>query len=484
MNQKDRDNIRGKIKRCLINADLIGIMGILLPVFKYSLTDDIFNFLCKKGEFILDVYEQADIYHMIISRAAEFFRYEEFSKKFKVKSEENEVLNHGKLKDFLKDKEILEVTDFILKEFKEPEYSYSLVKLPNVELSENISINEDMILVGNLEIEPEGYFRIDEELGGDFAFRLKNDMSYLLIRQLGWSWRSFTLLPILAQESLVLKYIKQKLKIFLGLSLIRGIFGITNISTSSAKRKSSLPIGVFQAIDWDEGARISDDINNDNELVPEKHPDFESLRHAFSNGDDLKYFSFQKRFFLSHEVELPQTLTDLIDSLSIGEKISKPMLNLEKGKIVPLPLPHVQRAKSLGEYLREEFGTLEILLDSSDDYAERIKAASLSSLEGRCSDNDTVKFINYTVAIESLLGEESEKNVTQALSNKCGFWLGKNLKEKEEIRKFFKNRIYDTRSRIVHMGKTILKKEDDDILRELEAITERLIKEAMETYHA
>lgn len=480
MDQKDRDNIRGKIKRCLINADLIAVMGTLLPLFKYSLTNEIFNFLCKKREFILDVYEQADIYHMIISRAAQLFSYEEFSKKFKVKSEENRVLNHGKLKNFLKEKEIIEVTDFILREFEEPEYSYSLVRLPNVELSENISINEDMILVGDLEVEPEGYFKIDEEPVGHFAFRLENDMSYLLIRQLGWSWH---LLPILAQEPLVFKNIKQKLKIFLGLSLIKEIFEITNISATPAERKSNLPIGVFEATEWDEGARISDDIEND-DLVPKSHADFDHVRSVWSEGDDLRYFSFQKRFFLRHEIELPQTLTDLIYSLSIGEKISKFMLNLEKGKIIPLPLPHVQKAKSLGEYLKEEFSRLKILLDYSDNYAERIKAASLWYLEGRCSDNDTVKFINYTVAIESLLGEESEKNVTQLLSNKCGFWLGKSLKEKEEIRKLFKKRIYDIRSRIVHSGKTILKKEDDEILKKLEAITERLIREAMDTYHA
>jgi len=501
MNEKDRSNIKGTIKKCLMESDLITIGEMTFPFFALSLTSQLFELLRKKQKSILDVYEQSDIWWMIMLTASQLFDQPMFSDilKEKVTSEDEKINNYGELRDLLNEQEITDLmieqeitkaTGLILGELEEPEYSYALIHLPNVELNENIEVNEDIIFVGNIKTdpggyvsagEPEGFFRIREEDNELFTFRLKLEGSYLLIRQLGKRCSPEFFNP----EPLVFKNIKQKLKVFLGLTLIRDIFGVTNISGIPSEREPNYPIGIFTSVEWDEGAEIPSRIAEECDgLIPEAHPEFDDIRAMYSEGDDLKYFSFQKRFFLSDKIELPQTLGELVNSLSIGESISKPMLNMEKGKIVTLPLPYVQGTKSLGAYLREEFGKLRILLDSSDDYAERIKAASLWYLEGRYSDNDTVKFINYTIAIESLLGESNENvPLTQVLSSKCGYWLGKNLKEKEEISRLFK-KIYGTRSTIVHRGKTILKKDDNEILKELEAITQRLIKEAIKTFHA
>ena len=72
--------------------------------------------------------------------------------------------------------------------------------------------------------------------------------------------------------------------------------------------------------------------------------------------------------------------------------------------------------------------------------------------------------------------------LTETLSDRCGFWLGKNLREREEIRIFFKKEVYNTRSRIVHEGKTILKGQDNESLNKLGTMTKLIIKDAMMTY--
>ena len=90
--------------------------------------------------------------------------------------------------------------------------------------------------------------------------------------------------------------------------------------------------------------------------------------------------------------------------------------------------------------------------------------------------------INYTISIESLLGEPpgSDVRLTESLSLKCGYWLGKNFQEKEQIKRHFK-KIYRVRSEIVHSGETILKAKHKSMLYELERLTTHLIAESIKT---
>lgn len=485
MNDKDKENFKGKLKICLKETTIYIFTGsdVIIPLFKYYLSDDVFKLVEQKLPSVLTIYEQADVYSIIISKIAKFLNYHELRRKVQNSNDEVIVPIEKLAESFIKDK-ISDITNNIIKELEEPGRSYGLIQLPNVEINENIEINNDLILVGDLEGGDLGddYFRTNNDKATDYNFRLDKEKTYLLIQQEGLNWYS---LARGHTEPLVYKKMKQKFKIFLGLSLIREIFNITDIIETEKDRNRDLPIWIFQSVEWGEGCNIPSDYNQDSDLIPESHPDFNHIRSLYSSGNDLRWFCFQKRFFLEDKINLTQDQVFLLNSLNLNKRVTKPLINLKEGKIIYSKYFDAEKDKIPEKNLRKEFGIISTIINSDDQYAERIKAASLWYFEGYCADNDTFKFMNYTIALESLLGEKNKENVplTEALSGKCGFWLGKSLKEKEEIKKYFKDTLYKTRSKIVHTGKTILNKEDNEILKKLEEMTKQLINEAIVTYN-
>ncbi len=485
MDEKNKVNLKGIIRKCLKETYLYAFFRngkIIFPLFPISLTDEIYGLITKKYQKIADIYGQKEIYEMILSKTRMHLNSNAFSNLFEGHVIEKGLSEIGKMKDLVEESKFAEITDNItydiIREIVEPGYSYSLIQLPNVELYENIGISDDLILASDTKcadvLGHEDFFRIAKNIGENISFSLENKKTYLLIKQCGRNW-----FFVDDEEPLVYKNLKRQLKIFIGLSLIKGIFIITNIARTERKAKIDLPIGIFLAGEWFEGIPQEEE-----DPIYEDHPEFDEIRDIFANGDDLRHFCFQKRFFLNDEIKLPETTVKLIDSLAISDRISKPIIDRNEGKIIKLPLPNIENTSTPEAKLRTEFGKLETIFDSNEVYAERIKASSLWYLEGCCADNDTVEFINYTIAIEALLGGANKKDLplTEVLSNKCGFWLGKSLEEKEKIGNYFKSKIYSTRSKIVHTGKAILNQKDNEALKDLKQMTEQLIINAIETY--
>mgnify|MGYP001073157612 CR=1 FL=1 len=481
MNEKDKNNFRGLLNKCFreTNVYIYTDHKVILPIFQSSLTDEIINLINQKLKNIMAIYEELDIRYMILHKIANFLNYDVLQEKISNNTGNTGFDLIGKLPDLLDQSKFVDIADNIIKELVNPTKSYALVQLPNVELPENIRINNDLFLIADIG----DYFTIADADREYFNFPLENNKTYLLIEQVGWGWKILD-----HEQSLAYKNLLQKLKIFIGLSFIINILDTssTPINKSKEKRNIALPVGIFSSTtEWSEGLwyeGVSEEEEGWYDPIPEDHPDFDDLKETYSGSDELKEFCFQKRFFIEDEINLPQIYVDRLNSLTITEYATKPSFNLIKGEIIE-PLPHFEKLESPGQFLRKKFENVRIILNSTDHYAERIKAASLWYLEGNCAESDTFKFIDYTIAVESLLGGKDKINIPLAerLSDRCGFSLGKNLKGKEKIKKDFKE-IYDIRSRIVHIGKVILNKNDKEYLKELEKMTKKLISNAIKTY--
>ena len=81
---------------------------------------------------------------------------------------------------------------------------------------------------------------------------------------------------------------------------------------------------------------------------------------------------------------------------------------------------------------------------------ERILSAALWSFEARIDSSPTSSFIKTCIALEALLGEDSDRsNLTDKLAIKYSYLLGRNAQERKKIEADFK-KIYHLRSKLVH----------------------------------
>ena len=483
MNEKDNNSLRGLVNSCFKETHVYVMKDheVIFPIFPFSLMGEIIIFIDNKLRCVLDIYDEEDIMYMILSKIVPYLDYNELRRKVSNSSEYTFFVPvAGLLPDLLNKSNLADIANKVIEELLNPTKSYALVHLPNVDTSENIGINNDLFLIADIVQDTgDNYFNIDDNKIGDFDFPLENKMTYILIEQVGWNWKLWG-----SEQPLVYKNILQKLKTFLGLSIIKDIFKTISIPVRESREKSiAHQFGIFSSVEWYEG--MPEDCDNP---ISEDHPDFNDILAVYSEGNELREFCFQKRFFIEDEINLPQAYVDLLNSLTISEYATKPSFNLIKGEMVE-PLPQFEKLESPGQFLRKKFDIVRMILNSNDDYAERIKTASLWYLEGYCAESDTFKFIDYTIAVESLLGPEpkdrkkDKENIplTQTLSDRFGFSLGESLKDRFKIRKEFK-RIYNIRSRIVHSGKVILNKDDNEHLNKLEEMAKQLISDAIETY--
>ena len=219
MNEKDKNNLRGRLKKCIRETDVLVAKDhrMILPMSYYSSVKEIIAFIEQKSKDILDVYDENDIWSMISCYISPFLNYDELRKKISNNTDLEFVAPVGQLPDLLNESKFIEIANNVLQELLNPTKSYALVQLPNVEPGENIRINNDLFLIADLVQDiGENYFKIDDDKIGDFAFPLENGKTYLLIEQAGWDWRIWG-----SEQPLVHKKILQKLKTFLGLSLIK-----------------------------------------------------------------------------------------------------------------------------------------------------------------------------------------------------------------------------------------------------------------------
>lgn len=486
MDQKDKANFEGKIKKCLKQMDVYIHKHFkeILPVFPLELNKQLYKLIWQKLKATSEIYEQEDIFFMIVVIAAGALKYEELKSRISPETTENGFVKVGELRDFVDESEYTNIANKIIEELEDPTKSYALVPLPNVELTRNIKVAKGLFLAANIA----DYFRFDDKNGNSDSQLLRRQ-TYLLIEQAGWSWRIFEQSPTIHKKILLM------LKTFLGLSMIAGIF---DTSRAYQKEKQDIAIGVFSVADdwseglWYEGASSDEEESGVYDPISEDHPDFEDMRASWAGGDPLAEFCFQRRFFFQEKISLSDAHIKLLRLISIAEYATKPSFNLITGKIVK-PLIQFEKLETPEEFLEKRINKIRIILDSEDDYARRIKTASLWYFEGYCAEDETFKFILYTIAIESLFGRSGEGSnskdkkgnppppLTQTLSDRCGFTLGESLKQKEKITKDF-TRIYKIRSEIVHRRKVILKENEKKSLKQLEDMTKEIIRRAIATY--
>jgi hypothetical protein len=102
--------------------------------------------------------------------------------------------------------------------------------------------------------------------------------------------------------------------------------------------------------------------------------------------------------------------------------------------------------------------------------------------ESYCGHNNLLAFVQNMVVLEILLGgekKESEKiGLENLLKNRCAFFIGETQAERKRIMDQFE-RIYDVRSRIVHMGKSRLDDEETVLFHHLQDMSKSVIQKEL-----
>ncbi len=115
------------------------------------------------------------------------------------------------------------------------------------------------------------------------------------------------------------------------------------------------------------------------------------------------------------------------------------------------------------------------------DKAERVLLAGQWLLDSYIGKNELLSFVQTTVAMEILLGEEAKSDVIgigELLRNRCAYLIGTTRSQREEILNDF-GKIYDVRSKIVHRGKSKLNYEEKTLFQRLRWMCSRVISEEL-----
>lgn len=108
---------------------------------------------------------------------------------------------------------------------------------------------------------------------------------------------------------------------------------------------------------------------------------------------------------------------------------------------------------------------------------ERFLHAAHWFFDSHSSQSKFMSFVQATVVMETLLGDKDmseEVGLSALLRNRCAYLIGKNEEDREQIINDFK-RIYKTRSKIVHTGKSSLSQRETSDLYRLRQLCSRVI---------
>ena len=103
------------------------------------------------------------------------------------------------------------------------------------------------------------------------------------------------------------------------------------------------------------------------------------------------------------------------------------------------------------------------VFNSNDESGETILAASEWSINSKLNENKTFSFIQMCIGLEAILGKGLSENLTKMLSDRCSYLLGKNFKERNDLRKNFE-KLYEVRSKLIHGRKSQLDLNDTKYL--------------------
>jgi hypothetical protein len=115
------------------------------------------------------------------------------------------------------------------------------------------------------------------------------------------------------------------------------------------------------------------------------------------------------------------------------------------------------------------------------DKSERILLAGQWLLDSYVGRNELLSFVQTTVAMEILLGDEIKTDIIgigELLRNRCAYLIGKTYDQRERILKDFE-KVYNIRSKIVHRGKSKLNFDESNLFGKLQWMCTRVIAEEL-----
>ena len=131
-------------------------------------------------------------------------------------------------------------------------------------------------------------------------------------------------------------------------------------------------------------------------------------------------------------------------------------------------------------FIANRFGLLSKALARDED--QKLRLAGRWLFDSYCGSNELLSFIQTTVSLEILLGEKASSDLMglgELLRNRCAYLIGNTHVQRQEILDDFKQ-IYDIRSKIVHRGKSQLKRHERVLFHKLQWMANRVIQEEIE----
>ncbi len=188
------------------------------------------------------------------------------------------------------------------------------------------------------------------------------------------------------------------------------------------------------------------------------------VRISYSKTVPSKYFYVHQRTGTKSEIDSRHELDDAIDAgfRDLVVHDLEGFLDSDEKK---------------QHWLREKLPDAEIVFDSGEK-AERIVLASQWLFDSYCGRNELLAFVQTMVALEILLGEQSNSEVGlgELLRNRCAFLIGKSHEQRADVLKDF-SEIYRVRSQIVHRGKSRLTLRERTLFHKLQWMCRRVIQE-------
>ena len=115
------------------------------------------------------------------------------------------------------------------------------------------------------------------------------------------------------------------------------------------------------------------------------------------------------------------------------------------------------------EKTNESFETANLLLTNNSKEALRIRAAIDWLVQADMTDDETMSFIQICMGLESIFGDDDyEGSLTTILADRCAYLIGKNIKDRGEIKTLFRD-IYKVRSKIVHGVRNHLSEKEEHL---------------------
>lgn len=404
---------------------------IIFPIGHIEGIHDLLISLNKENQkAILATYKTTDILAIMCNSACSKLSYDNLIEKIADDEKNSErFVSSGFLSQLLSEAELNGLTNLILDKIINPETLYSLILLPHVDITDNIKINNTFSLIKATQDIIDN-FLTDDPVTKEEAFLLKEKKTYLLIKQQGYPEGIF-------EKPLALVLLESKLKVLLSLCLVQEIFERPTNNPFFLQEPQRQKIGDIECIGVFKRLEQYEYDDNGYEIGP-----IEVNNDIFDHDEFGEYKSGKYKYYYSSNLSLRSENMYLINSLTMSRSAMEPLHKLKAVEGNTEKVAKSEELKSPIDFLKDKFEKqIKNILDSDDKYGEAIKTAAEWYFEALCTENETFKFIQYTIALESILGDpDKQDRVKDRLSDRCAYLLGDNQKEKgRNCKRFWRN---------------------------------------------